>query len=50
MIEEEGKFSIIDLYLRLAKTEKLIAFEDTSELWFDLGKPHDLERAKNYVK
>ncbi|NOU59241.1 nucleotidyltransferase family protein [Marinifilum sp. JC070] len=50
LIVEEGKFSIIDLYLRLAKTEKMIAFEDQSELWFDLGKPAQLLKAEGIVK
>ena len=37
MITEEGKFSIMDLYLRLAKTHSIKAFIDDSELWMDLG-------------
>lgn len=50
LIEEEGKFSIIDLYLRLAKTEKILAFKDSSEIWTDLGKPKDLAWAEEYLR
>jgi len=37
LITEEGKFSIIDLYLRLAKTNK-ISYYLESEIWRDMGK------------
>ena len=42
MISEEGKFPIIDLYLRLAKNYTIKAFVDQSDLWMDLGKPEQL--------
>ncbi len=45
-ITETGTFSIIDLYLRLAKTEKILAFEDHSDIWFDLGTPEQLALAE----
>ncbi|MCT4602968.1 MAG: nucleotidyltransferase family protein [Marinifilum sp.] len=50
LIEEEGKFSIIDLYLRLAKSEKILACKDQSDLWFDLGKPEQLKKAEALIK
>jgi MurNAc alpha-1-phosphate uridylyltransferase len=50
LIHEEGKFSIIDLYLRLAKKEKILAFKDSSEIWTDLGKPEDLAWAQEHLK
>nr|WP_320118793.1 nucleotidyltransferase family protein [uncultured Marinifilum sp.] len=50
LIEEEGKFSIIDLYLRLAKSEKMLSFDDTSDIWFDLGKPEQLQKAESLIK
>ena len=49
LIEEEGKFSIIDLYLRLAKTEKMLAYKDQSDVWFDLGKPEQLKEAEKVI-
>ncbi len=46
-ITETGTFSIIDLYLRLAETEKITAFTDHSKVWFDLGTPEQLKTATN---
>jgi mannose-1-phosphate guanylyltransferase len=43
---EEGVFSIIDTYLRLAGSgEKIIAFRADDYYWRDLGKPADLQQA-----
>ena len=50
LIEEEGVFSIIDLYLRLAKNYKIAGYYDTSDLWMDLGKPEELEKAELLIK
>lgn len=46
LITENGKFPIIDLYLRLAKDHPIKAFIDPSELWMDLGKPEQLATAE----
>jgi NDP-sugar pyrophosphorylase family protein len=46
MMKEEGVFSIIDTYLRLAGSgEKIIAFRADDYYWRDLGKPADLQQA-----
>jgi NDP-sugar pyrophosphorylase family protein len=46
MITEEGVFSIIPTYLRLAaKGEKILAFRSDEYYWRDLGKPTDLSQA-----
>jgi NDP-sugar pyrophosphorylase family protein len=50
LIEEEGVFSIIDLYLRLAKDHKIVGFYDTSDIWMDLGKPEELLKAEAILK
>lgn len=50
LILEKGKFSIIDLYLRLAKSEKIMAYADDSKIWFDLGKPAQLLKAEELIK
>lgn len=42
LISEQGKFPIMDLYLRLAETHSIKAFVDHSDLWMDLGKPEQL--------
>jgi NDP-sugar pyrophosphorylase family protein len=44
-ITERKKFSIIHLYLRLAKENLIIGYNDESKIWMDLGKPEQLERA-----
>lgn len=49
LITEEGKFPIIDLYLRLAKNYPIKAFVDSSDLWMDLGKPEQLEAAEKFL-
>jgi NDP-sugar pyrophosphorylase family protein len=46
MMKEEGIFSIIDSYLRLAASgEKIAAFRADEYYWRDLGKPDDLRQA-----
>ena len=43
---EEGIFSIIDCYLRLAAArEKIVGFRSDAYYWRDLGKPADLQQA-----
>jgi NDP-sugar pyrophosphorylase family protein len=51
MMEEEGVFSIISTYLRLAsKGARIIAFRADEYYWRDLGKPEDLEQAEADVR
>ena len=46
LMKEQGVFSIIDCYLRLAATgEKIAAFRADEYYWRDLGKPADLQQA-----
>jgi NDP-sugar pyrophosphorylase family protein len=46
LMKEEGIFSIIDTYLRLAGSgEKILAFRTDDYYWRDLGKPADLQQA-----
>lgn len=49
LIIEEGKFPIMDLYLRLAKDHKIIGYRDQSDLWMDLGKPEQLQVAETIL-
>jgi len=49
MIKESGSFSLISLYLRLAKTEKIYGYNDTSSIWMDLGNPEQLKEAEKYL-
>jgi NDP-sugar pyrophosphorylase family protein len=46
MMVEEGVFSIINSYLRLAgQGEKILAFRADEYYWRDLGRPDDLKQA-----
>lgn len=42
--------SIIDLYLKLAKLNRIVSKPITPKFWFDLGKPEQLLNAENYLK
>ncbi len=43
---EADRFSIIQVYLELAKTRKIKGYFDESDLWIDVGKPTQLEEAR----
>jgi len=45
-----GKFSIIDAWLEMAKTERIIGWSDTSAYWFDLGTPEKIRAAEDFLK
>ena len=46
----EERFSIVELYLELAKTRQIKGIYDQSELWMDVGKPSELEAARKKFK
>ena len=50
LIEEEGRFSLIDLYLRLSKTHPVSAFVNDTDNWLDVGKPEQLKKAETLLK
>lgn len=51
MMEEEGVFSILDPYLRLAAEGRRIEpFEVDSYQWIDVGKPEQLEAARTWLE
>ena len=41
--------SVIDLYLNLAMTNRIISKPIQPDYWFDLGKPEQLQAAENYL-
>jgi N-acetyl-alpha-D-muramate 1-phosphate uridylyltransferase len=45
LISEEGKFSMIDLYVRLAETNTIMAFDHSNGKLIDVGKPESTELA-----
>jgi NDP-sugar pyrophosphorylase family protein len=51
LMTEEGAFSIINCYLRLAaQGEKILAFRADKYYWRDLGKPENIGQAAEDVK
>lgn len=50
LIEEEGAFSIIDVYLRLARQYAIYGFRDDDYYWMDVGTPEKLKEAELYLQ
>ena len=51
MMEEEGVFSIIDTYLRLAgRGERIMAFRADAYSWRDLGKAEEIAAAESEIR
>jgi len=46
---EEKRSSVIDLYLNLAKNNRIVSKPIQPDYWFDLGKPEQLQAAENYL-
>lgn len=44
-IAQQGKFSLIDVYLSLCCTESITAWDHTGDLLLDVGKPESLNQA-----
>lgn len=42
--------SVIDLYLKLGKTNRIISKPIQPDYWFDLGKPEQVNAAENFLK
>ncbi len=38
LMNEEGRFSLINMYLRLCRNNRISAFTDNDSFWFDAGK------------
>lgn len=41
LITETGRFSLTDLYLRLAATQRIKCFQEDTSIWKDIGKSPD---------
>jgi NDP-sugar pyrophosphorylase family protein len=48
-IDKDGKFSIIETYLEVAKSRKIAAFDHSGSIWIDLGRPENLQQAESIV-
>ena len=42
----DGKFSMVDLYLELAKAHPIIAFDHNNSKFIDVGKPESIMKAE----
>ena len=49
LITETGKFSMIDVYLRLSATHKIISFRHNEDFWTDVGKIEELKAAERKI-
>ena len=47
---EVKRSSVIDLYLHLAKNNRITSKPIHPDYWFDLGKPEQLQSAENFIK
>jgi N-acetyl-alpha-D-muramate 1-phosphate uridylyltransferase len=50
LIEEEGPFSLIDLYLRLASVYPVQGLLHDAQNWLDMGRPDDLQEAATRIQ
>jgi NDP-sugar pyrophosphorylase family protein len=49
VMTEEGVFSIIDVYLRLAASYRIQGYVDDQSYWLDVGTPEKLERGNKEI-
>lgn len=50
LIKMEGKFSMVDVYLELAKTNDITAFDHSDSKFIDVGKPESILKAENLFR
>jgi NDP-sugar pyrophosphorylase family protein len=48
MIQQDGKFSIIETYLDLARTQSVYGFDHSGDIVVDVGKPESIIEAEKY--
>ena len=46
LIRRNGKFSMVDVYLDLARTEKILSFDHSGSKFIDVGKPESVAVAE----
>ncbi len=49
LITETGKFSMIDVYLRLSAYHPIMAYQHNADYWNDVGKVEQLQAAEEYL-
>ncbi|HET7116287.1 MAG TPA: sugar phosphate nucleotidyltransferase [Hanamia sp.] len=50
LIKFKGKFSMVDVYLELAKTQKIEAFDHSDSKFIDVGKPENIINAEKIFR
>ena len=50
LIKMKGKFSMVDVYLELAKTQMIEAFDHSSSKFIDVGKPESIWKAEEIFR
>ncbi len=50
LINMNGKFSIVDLYLELANTQAITAYDHSNSKFIDVGKPESIFKAEGLFK
>jgi NDP-sugar pyrophosphorylase family protein len=50
LIEEKGRFTIINTYLDLARTQSIYGHLQPGKTWFDLGKPAQIDAVSCFIK
>lgn len=48
LITETGKFSMVDLYLRLCKEHPILGYDHSDDILVDVGKPESIAIAERY--
>lgn len=48
LLTEEGKFSLVDVYLRLAKEYPILGYDHSGGILIDVGKPESIAVAEKY--
>lgn len=48
LITEAGKFSMVDLYLRLCKNYSILGYDHSKDILVDVGKPESIAVAEKY--
>jgi NDP-sugar pyrophosphorylase family protein len=46
LVQNRGKFSLIEAYLSLAKEHRIYGMDHTGDKWVDVGKPGSVEKAE----
>lgn len=46
LMQQSGKFSMVDVYLQLASTENIFGFDHSETKFIDVGKPESIVRAE----